>query len=313
LPLDFGVGIIKIGSNQKLNSGKTMKRTLLLLCNLMLVSSLQAANIFWVSFHPGDNTPSANAATAGFTQAPDVAYTELLRNAGHNVTRMLTTGAPDLSLYNTADLVIISRSVPSGDYDSAAKTAAWNGITAPTMILGGYVLRNNRLGYTTGTTIPDTVGPVTMTVTNPSHPIFSGIALDANNSFPYATTVTFGATPQVGISVNTNPLAGNGTALAAVGTPGDPALGGVLIGEWQPGSVMANNAQDVLGGHRMVFLTGSRESGITSEGAGIYNLTPEGSQLFLNAVEYMAIPEPSTMLLLGLGGALALFLRRRVS
>ena len=29
-----------------------------------------SAKIAWVSFHPADNEPSANAATAGFTNAP---------------------------------------------------------------------------------------------------------------------------------------------------------------------------------------------------------------------------------------------------
>ena len=38
------------------------------------------------------------------------------------------------------------------------------------------------------------------------------------------------------------------------------------------------------------MLTGSRESGITSHGAGIYDLTADGGKLFLNAVNYMAQP-----------------------
>jgi hypothetical protein len=74
---------------------------------------------------------------------------------------------------------------------------------------------------------------------------------------------------------------------------------------------MADTApSDTLGGHRLVFLTGSRENVITAEGAGMYDLTPEGKQLFLNAVSYMAVPEPSTYALVGLGG-MALFFRRR--
>jgi len=37
----------------------------------------------------------------------------------------------------------------------------------------------------------------------------------------------------------------------------------------------------------MVFLTGSREQGFTSQGAGIYDLEADGAKLFLNAVNYM--------------------------
>ena len=40
-----------------------------------------------------------------------------------------------------------------------------------------------------------------------------------------------------------------------------------------------------------MLLTGSRESGITSEGAGIFDLTADGTQLFLNAVKYMTRAE----------------------
>lgn len=292
-----------------------MKRTVVsLLLVLASISSTQAANIFWVSFHPSDDTPSAAAAAAGFTQAPDAGYTQLLRNAGHTVTRVLSSGTPNTALLNAADLVIISRSVPSGDYQDDPETAAWNGISAPMMVLGGYVLRNSRLGYTTGSTIPDTASTVTLTLTDPNHPIFEGLPLGANNTMatPYATPLSFNGTVQRGISVNTDPLAGNGKVLATVATQGDPAFGGMVIGEWQAGATMATSPADTLGGHRLVFLTGSREQGITSEGAGIYDLTADGSQLFLNAVNYMAIPEPSTVLLLTLGAGLVLSVRRRM-
>jgi hypothetical protein len=63
----------------------------------------------------------------------------------------------------------------------------------------------------------------------------------------------------------------------------------------------------------MVFLSGSREaSGVSSETAGIFDLSPVGSQMFLNAVDYMAIPEPSTAILALLGFAgLGFMLRKR--
>jgi hypothetical protein len=292
-----------------------MKKTALLLAaGVSSMLTARAADILWVSFHPGDSTPSANAAAAGFTRAPDAGYTDLLTAAGHNVTRVVSTGTPDPLVLNAADLVIISRSVPSGDYETDAETAAWNGITAPTMILSGYVLRNNRLGFTSGADIPDTVGTVTLDIADSSHPIFAGIALDAegNMATPFATAVSYNGTLQRGISVNTSPVAGGGTVLATVGGTTDPAAGGMVIAEWAAGSVLGNSPPDTLGGHRMVFLTGSREAdGLTSEGAGIYNLTADGAQLFLNAVEYMAVPEPSPVALLTLGFGAALLARSR--
>jgi hypothetical protein len=245
--------------------------------------------------------------------APDVGYTSLLAANGHTVTRIVSSDIPNAAVLNSFDLVIISRSVPSGHYELDAETAAWHSITAPMMLMGGYVLRNNRLGFTTGTTIPDTAGTVGLTVNNPSHPIFAGISLDLNNTMvnPFAGITTFTNAVQRGISVNNNPVAGNGTILATIGTAGDPAFGGMVIGEWQAGASMGNSPPDTLGGHRLVFLSGSREAnGLTSEGSGIYDLSADGAQLFLNAVSYMAVPEPSTYALLGLG-ALALFFRRK--
>ncbi|MHC4703973.1 MAG: PA14 domain-containing protein, partial [Planctomycetota bacterium] len=92
-----------------------------------------ASSIVWVSFHEGDDVPSGNAADVGFTEAPDKAYTALLADSGYNVTRYITTGEPDADVLNAADLVIISRSVSSGNYSKDAATA-WNSITAPMII-----------------------------------------------------------------------------------------------------------------------------------------------------------------------------------
>ena len=264
-----------------------MKIPAVLLCALLSIVSSQAANIYFVSFH-GSDAPSANAATAGFTNAPDKAYTDLLTANGHTVTRVVSTDNLDVSVFNPADLVIISRSVASGHYQQDTETAAWNGLTKPTIILGGYVLRGSRLGYTSGDTIPDTAtNAMKIKALAPGHPIFNGIALDSNGLMAntYANRVTFTNNLQLGISVNTSSITNGGVVLGVVGNLGDAATGGMIIGEWLPGSLMA---PDVLAGRRLVFLTGSREvGGVTSEGAGIYDLTADGAQMFLNAVNYM--------------------------
>ncbi len=286
----------------------------LTLLGLAPVAQLQASNIVWVSFHPDDNQPSAAAKTAGFTLAPDVGYTQLLEGQGHHVTRVVTSGTPNVGLLNAADLVIVSRSVPSGDYQDDPETQAWNSITAPVMLMGGYILRNSRLGFTTGGTIPDSAGTVTLKLEDPTHPIFAGIPKDANNlmATPYATALSYSGTIQRGISVNTDPVAGGGKVLATSATVGDPTLGGMIIGEWQAGAVLATSPADTLGGHRLVFLSGSREAAnLTSEGSGIYDLSPDGARLFLNAVNYMAVPEPGTGTLLTVGLVSCWWIRSR--
>ena len=67
-----------------------------------------------------------------------------------------------------------------------------------------------------------------------------------------------------------------------------------MIAEWSVGDVLTHDGgagSDALAGRRMIFLTGSREQGITSHGAGIYDLLPTGETLFLNAVDYMIFGE----------------------
>jgi hypothetical protein len=118
---------------------------------------------------------------------------------------------------------------------------------------------------------------------------------------------------QRGISVVTGSIVPGGQVLATIATPGDPTVGGAVIALFPPGTTTASTTPNVLTAPRLVFLSGSREhNGLTSEGAGIYDLQGDGAQMFLNAVDFMAVPEPSTagMLVLGLVG-LGL-LRKRV-
>jgi hypothetical protein len=161
------------------------------------------------------------------------------------------------------------------------------------IVMGGYVLRNSRMGFTTGGTIPDTDRTISLLVNDPQHPVFAGIDLNETNAMlnPFAGIVSFGELVQRGISVNTDPVAGDGTVLATVATEGDPAFGGMVIGEWQAGATMGNATADTLAGHRLVFLSGSREQGITSQAAGIYDLSFDGARMLLNAVDYMAVPK----------------------
>jgi hypothetical protein len=266
---------------------------------LCLGPTLHAAKIAWVSYHAADNEPSANAAAAGFTSAADVGYTALLAANGHIVSRFVTMeglqNSPEMiEALNTNDLVIISRSVPSGHYDSLEETAAWNGLTVPVMMTGAYIDRANRLGFHTGDTIPDVnSNPMRLRVSAPAHPIFAGIAVDANNLMvnPYSQIVTFTnsttgvATVQRGISVVTSPVIVGGSILATVGTTGDAAFGGMVIGEFPPG--IASQRGDILAAKRFVFLTGSREQTITGEGSGIFDLQADGQKMFLNAVSYL--------------------------
>ena len=93
--------------------------------------------------------------------------------------------------------------------------------------------------------------------------------------------------------MDSDPVAGGGTVLATIGTADDPAFGGTVVGEWQRSASLGNAAAATLADHRLVLLTGSREQVITSEASGIYDLSPDGARLFLNAVNDRAGTEPA--------------------
>ncbi len=293
-----------------------MKRTVV--SSFAVIASMisaPAANIAWVSFHPGDDTPSAAAATAGFTEAPDVGFTDLLTSAGHTVTRFTNTGNPNVThpTLNTYDLIIVSRSSPSGDFANA-NADNWNTtITAPVMIMSGYAIRQSRLGLTAGSTIPDVSfppdnnGATTLTL---GSPLGLGVMAD-----PYVTTVAFNGNNQRGPSVVTGALQGGGTVWASVSNAPNPdAIGAAVVAFWEAGSSVTHAGgagTNILAGDRAIFLAGSREqTPLTSEGAGIYDLTAEGEDLFLRTVDLVAVPEPSSAALVILG-ALAVGIRRR--
>src|SRR5688572_6833935 len=150
--------------------------------------SVPAANIAFISYHTDENAPATPAANVGFTNAPDKRYTALLTANGHTVTRFLRTpdlqNFPDLiAALNTNNLVIVSRSVPSGDFDTLPETAAWNtSVTVPLISLGGYIDRANRLGFHTADTIPDANSTLTrLRAPYSIHPIFAGISFNSTN------------------------------------------------------------------------------------------------------------------------------------
>jgi len=102
--------------------------------------------------------------------------------------------------------VIISRTASSGHYSGSGATL-WNSVTAPMMNLNGYTLRNSRLGFTDGGDMVDTTGDVRLTVTDPTHPIFKGIALtDGTMDNPFAEgAVPLPPDPSIisrGVSIN---------------------------------------------------------------------------------------------------------------
>lgn len=180
---------------------------------------------------------------------------------------------------NAADLVIISRTTSSGNYDdSAEEIAAWNEVKAPMLNLTAYLVRNSRWKLVNNATISN-ISPLMIAV-DPNHPVFTGVTLDPNGIAVLDPNVGTGTTS----FLNTLDM-GSGT-LIAQGVGGDYAW----IAEWPKGEEYYAGAGQYAGGKRMMFMVGTQEVGTTPQGA--LNLTEVGLQILANTVEYLMARTP---------------------
>jgi len=239
---------------------------LVLVLGFCMVSSVQAANIIWVSGFFDDN---------GDGEPDDQAWVDMLEARGYTVD--YTPGWEDLdddkiAALNAADLIIISRCSNSGDYDDdATEISQWNSITTPIIQSSTHLIRNSRWLWFDTATLP-TLSDVVVDISVPSHPIFAGVSSPAQ--------ITDGVVGPSSFVDITGIGAGNGTLLAKV-TDAETAW----IVEWEEGVEYYPGSGQIAGGARMFFAAGTQEG--DGVGRGEYNLTPDGEKVFFNAVRYM--------------------------
>jgi hypothetical protein len=229
---------------------------------------LAGADIIWIT----ENTDAGNPPSPD-----DIEWTDLLSAAGHAVTRRndiqnLDTNDAALPDLEAADLVIVSRDTNSGNYSSnATEIDRWNALTTPLIVMNPQVVRaTDRWRWFASGVLANATG-FTIHVEEPGHPIFAGIALDANNQFDIA---------DIGV---TNPIAsttaGNGTILAT-----DPGNANVWIASWSVGAEFWQGGP-TAGGPRIFFGAGA---GIdTDNPKGGENFTADGVKAFLNAINLL--------------------------
>ncbi len=247
-----------------------MSKKLILLAfalTLGLISSAPAATIIWVSGNHDYNVDGV---------VDDFMWVDLLVAKSYTVDyrpgNWTTLNDDKIAALNAADLVIISRCTSSGDYATdAAELNQWDSITTPMLSMSTHLTRSNRWKWlnTTGTPAATPI----MQVVDASHPIFTGVAIDAdgmvvmiegpNSSFPET------------------PDAGNGTVLAKRADTGD-----IWIATWETGVEYYAGAGQIAGGPRMFMVAGTVEAA-GGPNWGEMNLAPDGVKVFLNAVHYM--------------------------
>lgn len=240
-------------------------------------------NIIWVS----ENTDHDNDGTID-----DQGWVDLLAAQGYSIdvqrNYWQTLDDNKIDVLNSADLVIVSRAAISENYNDGDEPTQWNSITAPMILSNTQLAGNNRWRWIDSASVIDGIDAPLMDIVDGSHPIFANLLIHVLDETVGSGDTTF---------INTTDV-GNGTLIAV--TAGFEAA---WIAEWEQGLEYYEGAGQYAGGPRMFFVAGTQES----EGApqGAYNLAPNGEIIFLDAVAYM-IPEPATIILLGLGGLILL-------
>jgi hypothetical protein len=252
----------------------SIKKASLLLVLGLCMTCAQAAKIVWVGDSidiNADGTPD------------DYQWVSWLQAQGHTVdvqrAYWTTLDATKIATLNAADLIIVSRATSSGSYNTnAAEITQWSSITKPLILLNAYLVRGTgttRWFWVNSGTINNLVGPV-MQAVELSHPIFTGISLNANNQVAIVDGTTgTGQTSFIGtIDV------GNGTLLARTVTGTN-----AWIVEWDSGNAFYAGSSQTPAAKRLLFCAGTQET--APQPQGVFNLTAEGQKLFLNAINYM--------------------------
>lgn len=153
-------------------------------------------------------TDPANASA----QPDDTALLSFLTAAGHTIdadSGPFTAAPPTPAQLADVDLIIVSRTVQSGNYDDGTERVDWNALSKPMIVMSPHLARSSHWGLLSGTTIVnDAATPANYNAfPNPSHPFINGqttsftpagITIDGLVS----TTVPAGATTVATITVS---------------------------------------------------------------------------------------------------------------
>jgi hypothetical protein len=287
---------------------QTMKSSsyLLLVVSTLCIgaSGARAANIVWVGDYNDPPTAAEANTFRGFFPAgsghTDSGFVTLLQNAGHNVIRYNQPNAAaelltqaEIDAFNTNDLIILSRALASGALQPG-QGPQWNtSITTPLIDISAFHVRMSRLGWFTANEAPD-VAPTTLGGALTGDPVadevtdylFRGVLMNGTNTaLPYDEWMDRGSNPVLGV-----PVAGGTVHAAATYVRDDngATASGIFIAGFPAGTAVRAGA-DILGGYRMFFAAGSRESSVAPNSIPLYtareNLSPVGESIFLRAVQ----------------------------
>jgi hypothetical protein len=258
---------------------------LVILTGLLFTGTGQGETIIWVSGNLQDSS--------GIDW--DQKFVDVLETAGYIVDRANDTMAgaalttEQLDILESYDLIIVSRSTTSGSYNDPL---GWNSVAKPLICTTSYLSRLARWNWIgsdamIGTQNAGNSGCPPFHAEIPDHPIFTGVTLDPDN-LVYALDGSVGSG---NTSLHNWADAGDDGVIIAttVSDSADAVEGAVAIAYWPVDAPFYADTDQFAGAPRLLFQCGAREStvGNLAHGQGMYNLTPDGEKMFLNAVAWM--------------------------
>ena len=257
-----------------------MHKSLTLLFSLMFFLSfasftVDAADIVWVHQERGNDVGSWD----------EDLWRELIEANGHSIVAHdffddLEFDPGRVDELNAGDLVIFSRDSNSGDYNTdPVEAEAWlEGVTDPMIILTPYVLRSSRWIMVDATGTPDALEP--MQAIDPSHPIFAGVALNAQNEVEVWDQLG----PDDNIDITDAFDVGNGTLIAQESGTDFP-----WIVHWEQGVEFFDGSDTFAGGPRLFLGAGSDDA--RPELVGLTELESEAARRLTQTLVRNAIFE----------------------
>lgn len=280
-----------------------IKKSILSLTGLAIsFGSLQAANVLVVGEHTAASAQNADLIALLGGAGHAVSFTTG-GSVGGDLTQIYSGTTTRAEFLNSFDVVVLSRLVGSGSFQSDIAETGWAALTTGVVNASAYVARETRLGFVNdeGIVLSAYTGSET-TVLNSSHSIWSGITITAGAA-DLATQILDPSASNAGSNWATlSGSVGDGEVLGRVGTAAS-------IVTWETGDLLGGG--ETAAGRRVFFTLNGYANPTANSPGNTEGLTADGRAAFLNAVTWASVPEPSAMGLLAASGLLVGFRRNR--